>query len=129
MRPREFDEAEPPMSEVPASETAEELHTFLGEVIDLMGLEADIDVRDDDEGHVADLDGPDLGILIGRHGQTIDALQYIAAIAVNRRRRSRRRVIVDAEGYRDRRATSLHSMADRVAQRSSATMSRSRSSR
>jgi len=116
VRPREFDDEEPATPEAPASETVEELHAFLTDVIDLMGLEADLDVREDDEGLVADLGGPDLGILIGRHGQTIDALQYIAAIAVNRRHRSRRRVIVDAEGYRDRRAASLHSMADRVAQ-------------
>lgn len=96
---------------------ADDLREFLAEVVDLMGLEAGVDVRDDGDVVTADLDGPDLGILIGRHGQTIDALQYIAAIAVNRRRKSRRRVVVDAEGYRDRRAVSLHSMADRVAQR------------
>jgi spoIIIJ-associated protein len=116
VRPRDRDEEEPPAVEAPSSELVDELSSFLGDVVDLMGLEADIDVHEDDEGLVADLGGPDLGILIGRHGQTIDALQYISAIAVNRRHKSRRRVIVDAEGYRDRRATSLHSMADRVAQ-------------
>ncbi|MBM3146330.1 MAG: protein jag [Actinobacteria bacterium] len=111
VRPR----AERPDAELPL--IAEDLREFLSEVVARMGLEAGVDVDDDGECVTADLDGPDLGILIGRHGQTIDALQYIAAIAVNRRRKSRRRVIVDAEGYRDRRATSLHSMADRVAQR------------
>lgn len=121
VRPREPDDEEPDdeepaVAEEPSSESIGELGSFLDNVVDLMGLEADIDVREDDEGLVADLGGPDLGILIGRHGQTIDALQYIAAIAVNRRHKSRRRVIVDAEGYRDRRAASLHSMADRVAQ-------------
>ncbi|GEM_PF-216685 len=111
VRPR----AERPDADLPL--IAEDLREFLSEVVARMGLEAGVDVDDDGECVTADLDGPDLGILIGRHGQTIDALQYIAAIAVNRRRKSRRRVIVDAEGYRDRRATSLHSMADRVAQR------------
>jgi spoIIIJ-associated protein len=111
VRPR----AERPDAELPL--IAEDLREFLSEVVARMGLEAGVDVDDDGECVTADLDGPDLGILIGRHGQTIDALQYIAAIAVNRRRKTRRRVIVDAEGYRDRRATSLHSMADRVAQR------------
>lgn len=111
VRPR----AERPDTELPP--VAEDLREFLEEVVGRMGLEAGIDVHDDGDSVGADLNGPDLGILIGRHGQTIDALQYIAAIAVNRRRDSRRRVIVDAEGYRDRRATSLHSMADRVAQR------------
>jgi spoIIIJ-associated protein len=96
---------------------AEDLREFLDGVIDRMGLDAHIDVRDEGDAAIADMSGPDLGILIGRHGQTIDALQYLCAIAVNRRHRSRRRVIVDAEGYRDRRASSLHAMADRVAQR------------
>jgi spoIIIJ-associated protein len=108
-------------SAVPADDglepLAEDLREFLDGLIDRMGLDAHIDVRDEDDAVIADMSGPDLGILIGRHGQTIDALQYLCAIAVNRRCRSRRRVIVDAEGYRDRRAASLHSMADRVAQR------------
>jgi spoIIIJ-associated protein len=96
---------------------AEDLRDFLSGVIEHMRLDAHIDVHDDADAVVADLSGPDLGILIGRHGQTIDALQYLCAIAVNRQRKSRRRVVVDAEGYRDRRASSLHAMADRVAQR------------
>lgn len=107
--------AEPSGDDEPSA--AEDLREFLADAIERMGLEAGVDVHDDGDVITADLDGPDLGILIGRHGQTIDALQYIAAIAVNRRRQSRRRVVVDAEGYRDRRAVSLHSMADRVAQR------------
>ena len=65
----------------------------------------------------ADISGDDLGILIGRHGATIDALQYIAAIVVNGDRRERRQVIVDAEGYRERREIALSSLADRTAQK------------
>ena len=93
-----------------------ELREFLERLVSLMGLEATIETFDRPEALVAQIGGDDLGILIGRHGQTIDALQYLAAIVVNRSRRSRRQVIVDAEGYRDRRAVSLHSLADRVAQ-------------
>ena len=65
----------------------------------------------------AEISGDDLGLLIGRHGATIDALQYIAAIVVNGDRRERRQVIVDAEGYRDRRDAALTSLADRTAQK------------
>ena len=65
----------------------------------------------------ADISGDDLGLLIGRHGATIDALQYIAAIVVNGDRRERRQVIVDAEGYRGRREVALKSLADRTAQK------------
>ena len=65
----------------------------------------------------AKISGDDLGLLIGRHGATIDALQYIAAIVVNGDRHHRRQVIVDAEGYRERRETALKSLADRTAQK------------
>jgi len=69
---------------------------------------------------IATLGGGDLGLLIGRHGQTIDALQYLAN-AIAHRRGSTRRVIVDAAGYRERRENALHSLATRSAERASAT--------
>ena len=62
----------------------------------------------------ADITGDDLGLLIGRHGSTIDALQSIAGIAVNGDRRERRQIIIDAEGYRGRREMALASLADRT---------------
>jgi spoIIIJ-associated protein len=64
---------------------------------------------------VATLGGDDLGLLIGRHGQTIDALQYLAN-ALLHRRGSDRRVTVDAAGYRARRESSLRAMAHRAAE-------------
>ena len=73
-----------------------------------------------DDQLVATLGGADLGLLIGRHGQTIDALQYLAN-ALAHRRGSERRVIVDAAGYRERRETALHAMAQRTAERATAT--------
>jgi spoIIIJ-associated protein len=79
-----------------------------------------VSVVDRGEELVATLGGPDLGLLIGRHGQTIDALQYLAN-ALAHRRGSSRRVVVDAAGYRERRETVLHSMAQRSAERASAT--------
>ncbi len=69
---------------------------------------------------VATLGGADLGLLIGRHGQTIDALQYLAN-ALAHRRGSERRVVVDAAGYRDRREAALHTIAQRTAERATAT--------
>ena len=103
----------------PAEEAAvaQEVGTFLRTVVDLMGLEGVVNVTDDGETVVAELGGPDLGILIGRHGQTIDALQYVTMIAANRAHKTRRRVVVDAEGYRERREVSLHAIADRTAQK------------
>jgi len=73
-----------------------------------------------DDQLVATLGGADLGLLIGRHGQTIDALQYLAN-AMAHRRGSERRVVVDAAGYRDRREAALHTLAQRTAERATAT--------
>lgn len=110
---REPTEVQP--DEIPGG--ADELREFLETAVGLMGLSATVEVSDSPDAISAEISGDDLGLLIGRHGQTIDALQYLAAIVVNRRRRTRRQVIVDAEGYRERRTSSLRQLADRVAQR------------
>ncbi len=79
-----------------------------------------IDERDDEL--VATLVGADLGVLIGRHGQTIDALQYLAnAIGHRAYGDERRRVIVDAAGYRARRAATLETVSRRAAEQAAAT--------
>ena len=84
--------------------------------VGLMGIQAHVSASEVGEAAKADISGDDLGLLIGRHGATIDALQYIAAIVVNGDRRERRQVIVDAEGYRERREVALSSLAERTAQ-------------
>jgi len=96
---------------------ADKLREFVQTVVDLMGIEAHVGASETPEGVRAEISGDDLGLLIGRHGATIDALQYIAAIVVNGDRRERRQVVVDAEGYRDRRAAALTALADRTAQK------------
>ena len=70
----------------------------------------------------ATLEGPSLGLLIGRHGQTIDAIQYLAnAIAHRDRGPERKAVVVDAAGYRGRRGAALEAIARRAAEQASAT--------
>ena len=96
---------------------AEKLRDFIQNVVRLMGIEARVSASETPEWVRAEISGDDLGLLIGRHGATIDALQYVAAIVVNGDRRERRQVIVDAEGYRDRRAAALTALADRTAQK------------
>jgi spoIIIJ-associated protein len=95
----------------------EVLRTFVHTTVELMGVAAHVAASEIGEAVKADISGDDLGLLIGRHGATIDALQYIAAIVVNGDRRERRQVIVDAEGYRDRREAALSSLAERTAQK------------
>ena len=71
---------------------------------------------------VATCSGRDLGLLIGRHGQTIDAIQYLAnAILFRGRYEERRPVVVDAAGYRERRQATLDALALRMAEQASAT--------
>ena len=96
---------------------AEVLREFVQTVVGLMGIQARVSASEIGDAVRADIGGDDLGLLIGRHGATIDALQYIAAIVVNGDRRERRQVIVDAEGYRERREVALQSLADRTAQK------------
>ena len=98
-------------------EAAERLRGFLEQTLDLMGIDAGVDAAETPDGVRADISGDDLGLLIGRHGSTIDALQYVAAIVVNGDRRQRRQVVVDAEGYRVRRESILRALAERTAQR------------
>ena len=92
---------------VDADEALDKLDEFVTQVTSGMGLEVDVEVSRVGEAVVAEIAGGDLGLLIGRHGQTLDALQYLAAIVVNGHSHARRQVIVDAEGYRNRREVSL----------------------
>ena len=93
---------------------AEALREFVETVLHLMGIKADVSVSESADTVRADVAGDDLGLLIGRHGSTIDALQTIAGIAINGDRRERRQIIIDAEGYRGRREMALASLADRA---------------
>ena len=87
-------------------------------IADGLGVECRIAVEDDDEAIVVSCSGRDLGMLIGRHGQTIDAMQYLAnAIRHRRFPDEEREIVVDAAGYRERRRATLEQLAVRSAQR------------
>ena len=88
------------------------LTELLQKLRDALGLDAEISVSDDGELVRGTLTGEDLGLFIGRHGQTIDAVQHIAMRVVANAAGERRRVEIDAEGYRERRADALRTQAD-----------------
>ena len=89
---------------------------MLEQVSDALGLDADVHVEVDDERILGVLEGEDLGLFIGRHGQTIDAVQHLAFKIANRDSpRDGLRVVVDAAGYRARREQLLHRQADQAA--------------
>lgn len=108
------------MAEALPDAPAERVRALLERVVHELDLEAEVDVEEDDEAIRAAIDGDDeLGILIGRHGQTIDALQLLCYRAAFQGRGDRKRVSVDAAGYRVRRAEVLQRDADQAAERAS----------
>ena len=108
------EEAEP----VDESELAAEARELVTRIVDGVGVSASIDVEESDDAITVSCSGVDLGMLIGRHGQTIDAVQYLAnAVMWRRHPEDRKEVVVDAAGYRDRRRVTLESLAVRSAER------------
>ena len=99
-------------------ETEVETHvrTLVERVVAALGVGASVDVRDSGEEILVTCTGGDLGLLIGKHGQTIDALQYVANAALYRSGQAKP-VTIDAAGYRDRRRATLESLALRAAER------------
>jgi spoIIIJ-associated protein len=95
---------------------------LLERVLATLGIDGRVKLDDHEDEVRATVIANDLGLLIGRHGQMIDALQYLAnAIAHRRLGDERRRIVVDASGYRARRSATLESLAQRSAERASAT--------
>jgi spoIIIJ-associated protein len=103
------------MSARSESEAAARVRRMLEEIVAAVGVDAAIEVSEDADGLRANLDGEDLGLLIGRHGQTIDAIQHLAYRVAYRGENERKRVTVDAAGYRERRAALLQQDADEAA--------------
>src|SRR3954454_5406857 len=99
------------------SEQASDARGLVMRILGALGVEAHVDVREDDESVTLTCTGADVALLIGRHGQTIDAVQYLMnALAHRAFGDDRKDVIVDAAGYRERRRLTLESLAVRTAQ-------------
>jgi len=100
------------------SELAALVRELLERITDAMGLRARIDIHDDGDVVTASCSGGDLGILIGKRGQTIDAVQYLVnAIARRTLGDEVKLVVVDAARYRERRQATLETIAARAAER------------
>ena len=96
-------------------EPAERVRAIVARVVHALGLRATVDIDESTEEIRATVNGDDLGLLIGKHGSTIDALQHLAFRAAFLGSAERKQVVVDAAGYRERREAALHRMADRAA--------------
>jgi spoIIIJ-associated protein len=96
-------------------EPAERVRAVVARVVQGFGLHATVDIEETEEDITATVNGDDLGLLIGKHGATIDAVQHIAFRAASKGVEDRKQVTVDAAGYRDRREAALQRIADRAA--------------
>jgi spoIIIJ-associated protein len=93
---------------------------FLEKILDKMPLDASlevVDVRRDEQQVLYNISSPDLGIIIGHRGETLDALQYLTSLAINKLTDSYYRVLLDAEGYRERREHTLERLANKLAKK------------
>jgi spoIIIJ-associated protein len=91
---------------------------LVARIVRTLGVDADVDAHEEGEAIVITCSGPDVGLLIGRHGQTIDSIQYLLnAVGWRAYGEERKEVTVDAAGYRARRKATLEALALRVADR------------
>jgi spoIIIJ-associated protein len=107
----------PPKVEPQEDGKAELAAEMVSEIVTRMGLQIDVSIRDDADEVVLDLAGTDAGRVIGKKGQTLDALQFIINKIVNRFPEGRRHILLDSGDYRQRREDGLASMARREAKR------------
>jgi spoIIIJ-associated protein len=97
-------------------EPAEVLEDLLEEIAEGLGLDVEVEVEEDDGVLSGRLKGEDVGLFIGRRGHTIDAVQHLAQRIVFPEGPSPVRVVIDADGYRERRAEALRAEADDAAE-------------
>lgn len=89
--------------------------SLLKGIFQTMDLDVKINISENDKTIFINLEGPDLGILIGRRGETLDALQYLVNLSVNKNQEIRKKIIIDIEGYRNRREKTLQRLALKLA--------------
>lgn len=95
----------------------EEAIHFLREVTGAMDLQVTVERNEESEHTTINLTGSELGILIGRRGQTLDSLQYLTNIVANRHSDKHLRIVLDAENFRERRKQTLEALSERMASR------------
>ncbi len=99
-------------------EVVEQTRAYVSQLTKMMGVDVEINITVKDNNNIfVDMQGDTLGILIGRRGETLDALQYITSLAINKNKEGFIRVLLDSENYRAKREESLVRLANRMANR------------
>ncbi len=88
---------------------------LLKSIFEAMEIPVDFSIKEQDQILLVTMEGADLGVLIGRRGETLDSLQYLINLSINKNQEQRRKVILDVEGYRQRREDTLQKLAQRLA--------------
>lgn len=118
---REMQDLEPVIEKIPEDELIDvQDHAalkFLEEVTKEMGLDLDIKAKTGKETLYIDIQGKDSGTVIGKRGQTLDAIQYLTSLVVNKEQSGYTRVVIDAENYRAKREKTLELLAIRLAKK------------
>ena len=95
----------------------EDAKVFLKDVLKTMAIEAEIETRLEGNSLNVLLEGPNMGVIIGRRGQTLDSLQYLVSLVVNKNREDYLKVFVDTENYREKREETLVRLANKMAKK------------
>ena len=98
-------------------ELLEEVREFVSSATEMMGLDAKVDVYDADDFIAVDVSSAETGLFIGQKGETIDALQYLLNVAIYKDKPFSKRIIIDSEGYRQRRIEAVQGIAHRTARK------------
>jgi spoIIIJ-associated protein len=100
---------------VTLNKKVETIKEFLSEMFDKMDIEVEIDVKENEDTIMVNLSGERMGLLIGRRGETLDALQQIINAVANKGSSEYKRIVVDTENYRKKREETLIAMANKIA--------------
>ncbi|WP_265445920.1 RNA-binding cell elongation regulator Jag/EloR [Acetivibrio straminisolvens] len=95
----------------------EKAKKFLLDIFSKMKVSADVLVEESEDTILLRIQGDDIGIIIGRRGETLDALQYLTSLVVNKSKQGYKRLVIDIENYRQKREETLVKLANRLADR------------
>lgn len=102
---------------VKGQDSAVDAEGLVKDILSLMSIDATISQEEADDNILINISGDNLGLLIGRHGTTLDAIQYLVNIGANKNKAVRQRVIVDVEGYRQQRVKDIEGLATRIVEK------------
>jgi spoIIIJ-associated protein len=97
--------------------SGEKAKKFILDLFSKMKVNADVLVEENDDSVLIKIEGDDIGIVIGRRGETLDSLQYLTSLVINKSKEDYKRVVIDIENYRQKREDTLVKLANRLADR------------